>query len=193
MCMKKFDVEKIFFDKLGGSAYVPWILAPGLGWRSYWRCAWRSLMLKKYFLTNLEGLLTFHEFWPRGGAGGQNLGHPKKLLYCFFFFAYPFLRHKVRHQSSIRPGHVMRWRSEWPIFHDWMILPNNILKNIRWMTHTWCNRSVWHKDWPHKMYVGPIFHGPVILPYIFKTIWWMKVTLDILDQCDTKIDHIKYI
>ena len=23
--------------------------------------------------------------------------------------------------------------------------------------------------------------------------WWMKVTLDIMDQCDTKIDHIKYI
>ena len=60
--------------------------------------------------------------------------------------------------------------------------------------HTWYNRSVWHKDWPHKIYVGQwsIFHGPVILPYIL-TIWWMKVTLDIVDQCDTKIDHIKYI
>ena len=23
----------------------------------------------------LEGLLPCHEFWPRGGAGGQNLGH----------------------------------------------------------------------------------------------------------------------
>ena len=26
----------------------------------------------------LEGLLTFHEFWPQGGAGGENQGHPKK-------------------------------------------------------------------------------------------------------------------
>ena len=61
--------------------------------------------------------------------------------------------------------------------------------------HTWYNGSVWHKDWPHKIYVGqwPIFHGQVILPYILKTIWWMKVTLDIMDQCDTKIDHIKYV
>ena len=100
--------------------------------------------------------------------------------------------------------------------------------------HTLANGSMWHKDWPHKIYVGqwpifrgpvillilkavlmeifgimdhcdrkvgliktdvgewPIFHGPVILPYIL-TIWWMKVTLDIVDQCDTKIDHIKYI
>ena len=61
--------------------------------------------------------------------------------------------------------------------------------------HTWYNGSVWHKGWPHKIYIGewPIFHGPVILPYISKTIWWMKVILDIMDQCDTKIDHIKYI
>ena len=59
----------------------------------------------------------------------------------------------------------------------------------------WYDGSVWHKDWPHKIYVSqrPIFHGPVILPYILKTIWWMKVTLDIMDQCDAKIDHIKYI
>ena len=41
----------------------------------------------------LEGLLTIDEFWPQGGAGGENLGHPKKVLYCFFFYAYPFLRH----------------------------------------------------------------------------------------------------
>ena len=41
----------------------------------------------------LEGLLTFHEFWPQGGAGGENLGHPKQVLYCFFFYDYPFLRH----------------------------------------------------------------------------------------------------
>ena len=46
---------------LGGSAYIPWILAPG---SMHW-----------------------------GGAGGQKLGHPKKVLYCFFFYAYPFLRH----------------------------------------------------------------------------------------------------
>ena len=45
---------------LRGSAYIPWILAPGS--------------------------------MPWGGAGGQNLGHRKKVLYCFFFYAYPFLR-----------------------------------------------------------------------------------------------------
>ena len=37
--------------------------------------------------------------------------------------------------------------------------------------YTWDIASVWHKHWPEIMYVGqwPIFHGPVILPYIFKT------------------------
>ena len=55
---------------LGGSAYIPWILAPGS--------------------------------MPRLGAGGQNVGHPKKVL--FFLYAYPFLRHKVRHQSSTWPS-----------------------------------------------------------------------------------------
>ena len=38
-----------------------------------------------------------------------------------------------------------------------------------------------------------IFHGPVISPRILKTIWWMRVTLDIMYQCDTKIHQIIYI
>ena len=33
----------------------------------------------------------------------------------------------------------------------------------------------------------------MIMPYILKTICWMKVILDITDQCDTKINLIKYI
>ena len=40
------------------------------------------------------------------------------------------------------------------------------------------------------MYVGqwPTSHGPVILPYILKTIWWVNVVLEILIQCDTNIE-----
>ena len=43
--------------------------------------------------------------------------------------------------------------------------------------HTWDNGSVWHKDWPHKMYVDhwPIFHAPVL--NIFKIIWCSDVAL----------------
>ena len=33
---------------------------------------------------------------------------------------------------------------------------------------TWDNGPVWHKDWPLKIYMGqwPIFHGPLILPFV---------------------------
>ena len=35
-------------------------------------------------------------------------------------------------------------------------------------------------------YVGqwPIFHGPMLLPYILKTVWWTDVIVGILDPCD---------
>ena len=61
--------------------------------------------------------------------------------------------------------------------------------------HCWYIGSVWHKDWPHQGYAGqwPIFYGPVILLHILKTIWWRNVVLGIMDQCDTKIDLLKYI
>ena len=61
--------------------------------------------------------------------------------------------------------------------------------------HTWDNELVWHKDWPHKIYIGqwPIFHSPVILLNILKTIRWRNVILGIMDQNDTEIDLMKYI
>ena len=62
---------------------------------------------------------------------------------------------------------------------------------------SWMNAgSVWHKDQLHRIYLGhwPIFYGPLILSYIFKTIWWRNIILGIMpmDQCDAKIDLIKY-
>ena len=56
--------------------------------------------------------------------------------------------------------------------------------------HNWDIGSMWCKDLPHKMYVGqwPTFHGPVILSYILKTVWWMNVVLEILIDCDTNFD-----
>ena len=39
--------------------------------------------------------------------------------------------------------------------------------------------SVWHKHWTETIYVSqwPIFHAPVILPYIL-TIWWTNVIME---------------
>ena len=61
--------------------------------------------------------------------------------------------------------------------------------------HSWYNGSVWYRDWPHQVYVGqwPIFYGPVILLFIWKTIWWRNIVFEIMDQCDPKIDHVKYM
>ena len=58
---------------------------------------------------------------------------------------------------------------------------------------SWYNRSMWHRDWPHQVYVGqwPIFYGPVILLLIWKTIWWRNILFVIMDQCDRKIDLVK--
>ena len=59
--------------------------------------------------------------------------------------------------------------------------------------HTWDVGSVWHKRWPRFMYIGQwhIFHGPVIMPYILKTICWTKAIIGILVPCDAKAYLIK--
>ena len=44
----------------------------------------------------------------------------------------------------------------------------------------WDYESVWPKVWPQNKYrsLWPIFHGPVILHYILKTIWYMNILWD---------------
>ena len=52
---------------------------------------------------------------------------------------------------------------------------------------------MWHKHWTETIYVGqwPIFHGPVILPYVLEDYLMDNVIIGILDPCDAKIYHIK--
>ena len=38
------------------------------------------------------------------------------------------------------------------------------------------------------VYQWPTFHGPVMLFYILKTIWWINAFLEVLLQCDTNIE-----
>ena len=63
--------------------------------------------------------------------------------------------------------------------------------------HSWYNGTVWHIDWPYEVYVSqwPIlnFYGAAILLHILKTIWWRNVVLGIMDQCDLKIELVKYM
>ena len=92
--------------------------------------------------------------------------------------------------SVIFPGNETVWPKPWPQI------------NISWSRdllmdehHSWYNGSVWHRDWPHQVYEGqwPIFYGPVILLHILKTIWWTNIVFGIMDQCDTKINLVKYM
>ena len=61
--------------------------------------------------------------------------------------------------------------------------------------HSWYNGSVWHIDWPYQVYVGqcPTFYGQAILLHILKTIWWRNIVIWIMDQCDSKINLVKYV
>ena len=85
--------------------------------------------------------------------------------------------------------------SLWPIFHGPLILPY-ISKTTWWMrVIVLDNETVWRKLWPQNTYSStwPILHCLVFLLYIFKIIWWVNIIVGILDQCDTKIDIIKYM
>ena len=78
------------------------------------------------------------------------------------------------------------------LFIDW---PSYLLDYLMDEHHSWYNESVWHRDWPHQVYVFEwhIFYGLVILLHILRTIWWRNIVFGVMDQCDTKIDLVKYM
>ena len=148
-----------------------------------WRVVYiQETLIRKYsylVMGSSESLLTFHKFWPQGPCPGVGLElkvwDTLKSVMLLFLLCLPIL--KTLGQTSFR---VTSWRlSEWYL-EDYLM--------GEW--HTWYNGSVWHKDWPHGIYVvhWPIFHGPLILPYtcILKTVWWMKVILGIIGQSVTQ-------
>ena len=118
-------------------------------------------------------------FMPAGSCSGVGLEVKNYLKKCYTAFSFMLIPSK--HMSEICHQYdlgfcVLRWRSVWPIFHCWVILPN-ILKTIWWMNiilgimdkgdtkiyvgqwpvsqssdfaeyHTFDNGSVWCNDWP---------------------------------------------
>ena len=57
--------------------------------------------------------------------------------------------------------------------------------------HAWDNGSVWPKDWSHTINRRQwlIFHGPVILLNILKSVWMRNVILGIMHSMyDTLIE-----
>ena len=84
-----------------------------------------------------------------------------------------------------------KYKSTWPIFHGLVILLN-IFKIIWWMNII-VGISVPHTLTLLSICQWPIFYGPAILLHILKIIWWRNVVLGIMDQCDSKIDLVKYM
>ena len=113
----------------------------------------------------------------------------------FFFYLKEYLMDEccTGDIDSVWHKHWTETVSQWPIFHDPVILPYT-LKTI-WWTNVIIGILDPCDDLRHKMYVcqWPTFHGPVILSYILKTIWWINVVLEILIQCDTNIEPKLYM
>ena len=79
----------------------------------------------------------------------------------------------------------LHFMDQWFCLPSWRLFDGLMLCWRYWFSAT--------QHWPETIYLGqwPIFHGPVILPYVLKTIWWTNVIIGILDPCDVKIFHIK--
>ena len=79
------------------------------------------------------------------------------------------------------------WPKVWPQNKCRSLWPC-ILKTLRCIL-IWDYESVWPDIWPQNncRSLWPIFHGPVILHYIFKTIWYMNTIL--LEQYDQTFDR----
>ena len=79
--------------------------------------------------------------------------------------------HRLTLPSICRSVTYILWSSDFASYLEDYLMENYC---------NWDNRSMWHKDRPSKIYMGqwPIFHGPLILPYIivielnyFYTLW----------------------
>ena len=75
--------------------------------------------------------------------------------------------------------------------HDSYFTVHWFLKTIWCMNITlWDYESVWPDVWPQNncRSLWPIFHGPMILPYIFKTVWCLNILFGIMSQYDWTFD-----
>ena len=136
------------------------------------------------------------EVWPKNKCRSLwPLFHGLVILPCISKIWY--MNIIIRDYGSVWPDiwPKNKCMSLWPIFHGPVILLY-ISKTIWWMNVIFSdNETGWPKLWPQNKYrsTWPLFHGLVVLLNIFKITWWMNIIIGIMDQCDTKIDLIKYM
>ena len=72
------------------------------------------------------------------------------------------------------------WFSDFALYLEYYLLDK---------CHTWDISSMWPNEWPLTISrsLWPIFHGSVILPFIFITISWRIVISGLLYLCDKMI------
>ena len=137
-----------------------------------------------WVMGTLEGQLWFHKFRPQGSWWGwrSTLDSLTKCYTASSFRTNLFQRHKDNHPYDFDFS-VMRWRSEWPIFHSPVISPN-ILKTIWWMNVipgiiNQCDTkiSLIEYMWVSDQYFAVQWFCHISL----KTIWLMNVILGIMD------------
>ena len=105
---------------------------------------------------------------------------------------------KIYHIKCMRVSDL-HFVVQWFWFISWTRFDGGMLDWRYWfsvtlsLTYKYICRSVTYFLWYRDSAIGqwPIFHGPVILPYILKTVWWTSVIIGILGPCDAKIYHIK--
>ena len=110
---------------------------------------------------------------PRAGAKGQNLGHLSQSVFLLSllwkYLMQIFGQTLTRTCGSWSEGqHDLYFMFQWfcLIHFSWLFYVCSIYIIL------WEYESAWHNVWPKNKCrsLWPIFHGPVILPYILKTI-----------------------
>ena len=166
-----------------------------ISWSSDFACILKTIWCMNIIIRDYESV------WPDVDLK-INVGH-----FDLYFMIHWFLRISWR-LFDLWTSYFLDYGSVWPdiwpqnkcmslwaIVHGPVILPY-ISKTV-WRTGVIFsdNETGWPKLWPQNKNrsTWPVFHGLVILFNIFKIIWWTNMIVCIMDQCDTKIDLIKYM
>ena len=128
----------------------------------------------------LEGQLSFHDSWFQASCPGMGLEVKNWDTFkkCFS----TFLLWKQLRQIVGRTWVSLVTLTCW----SWSEGQHDLYFTVQWfcLISIWCmnvilHMSVWPDVWLKIKYrsLWHIFHGPVILPYILKTVWCMNIIL----------------
>ena len=99
----------------------------------------------------------------------------------------PYILKPIWYMNTILLFYGSVWPDVWPkinVGHCDLYVMVRWICLISWkLLSSWTSYLAlwvrWHTVWPQNIYksLWPIFHGPVILPYILKTVWCLNIIL----------------